>query len=419
MQLWRSLEPGRRRAFAALLLAVVLSASGFGAVFPVLPLLVTGRGDGIGIVAIMAAAFIITSFAVQYPMAALADRFGRRRVLALALVLNAGAALLYLLHGGPPLLVVARLLQGTADGAAEPAARGLVSDLVPDERRGEAFGAMGSAQMLGILIGPLFGGGIASVLPLEYVFIAQSALSVSAGVGFYLLTRRLPRPDQSTAGDRAQAPGGLRRLVTADMLGLGLLVAAGTYLFGFYDTVWVLFMQKLGAGVALTGLSITVFAAPLLVMAPLAGRLGDRYGRRVPAVATTLAIGVIAALYPLMPGVAWVFALGIVEGIMIAFVDANLYALIAAAAPEGMESRAQAAAGVIGIAGTAIAPALAAFFWSRDYHLAFYSGAAFVLVLGLAGAIIVFRPGSGVGGRRSASARMPAVPDARAPAISE
>jgi MFS family permease len=419
MQLWRSLDPGPRRAFVALLLAVVLSASGFGAIFPILPLLVTGRGNGVEIVAIMAAAFIITSFAVQYPMAALADRFGRRRVLSLALLLTAGAALLYLLHGGPPLLVFARLLQGIADGAAEPAARGLVSDLVPDERRGEAFGAMGSAQMLGILIGPLFGGGIAAVLPLEYVFILQAGVSIAAALAFLALTRRLPRHSHDAGGTQAPLFAGLRRLATLDMVGLGLLVAAGTYLFGFYDTVWVLFMQKLGAGAALTGVSITVFAAPLLVLAPLAGRLGDRYGRRLPAVICTLVVGVIAAGYPLMPGIAWVFALGIVEGIMFAFIDANLYALIAAAAPEGMESRAQAAAGVVGIAGTMVAPALAAFLWNRDYHLAFYTGAVFVLVLGVAGGVIVLRPGSQVGRRRFASPRMAAVPEARAPTMSE
>ncbi|HEV3233810.1 MAG TPA: MFS transporter [Candidatus Dormibacteraeota bacterium] len=419
MQLWRDLDPAPRRAFLALLLAVVLSSAGFGAIFPVLPLLVTGRGNGVEIVAVMAAAFIITSFALQYPMAALADRFGRRRVLGAALLLNAGAALLYLLHGGPPLLVGARLLQGVADGAAEPAARGLVSDLVPDERRGEAFGAVASAEMLGILVGPLFGGGIAAVFPLEYVFILEAAASLAAGVSFLVFTRRLPRAVHAASGVARAFSAGFRLLLTVDMVGLGLLVAAGTYLFGLYDTVWVLFMQKLGAGAALTGLSITVFAAPLLVLGPVAGRLGDRYGRRVPAVVCTLAVGVIAATYPLLPGIPWVMAMGAVEGTMFAFIDANLYALIAAAAPEGMEARAQAAAGVLGIAGTMVAPALAAFFWTRDYHLAFYSGAAFVLVFGLVGAVLVLRPGSGVGSRRVPSTRMPAIAEPRAPAVSE
>ncbi|MFY9615061.1 MAG: MFS transporter, partial [Candidatus Dormiibacterota bacterium] len=298
--------------------------------------------------------------------------------------------------------------------------RGLVSDLVPDERRGEAFGALASAEMLGILVGPLFGGGIAAVLPLEYVFILEAAVSLAAGVSFLLFTRRLPRAVRAASAAALGAiPAGFRRLLTVDMVGLGLLVAAGTYLFGLYDTVWVLFMQKLGAGAALTGLSITVFAAPLLVLGPIAGRLGDRYGRRVPAVVCTLAVGVIAATYPLLPGIPWVMAMGAVEGTMFAFIDANLYALIAAAAPEGMEARAQAAAGVLGIAGTMVAPALAAFLWTRDYHLAFYSGAAFVLVFGLVGAVLVLRPGSGVGSRRVPSTRMPAIAEPRAPAVSE
>ena len=419
MKRWRELSPGGRRAFAALLFAAAIEHTGFGAVFPVLPLLVTGRGNDVGVVAAMAAAFILAAFTFQYPMAYIADRFGRRRVLAIALLGNAVLALLFLLHLSPALLVVVRLLQGLSAGASEPASRGLVSDLIPNDYRGQAFGTVASAEMLGIIAGPLLGGGVAAFFPLEYVFILQAALSAVGGAGFLLLTRGL-REHHPVGATGANPLAGLRRLLTVDLIGLGLLAAASSYLFGLYDTIWVLFMNRLGAGVAVIGLSITIFGIPLFLAAPLAGRLGDRFGRVAPAIVGTLAVGVIAGLYPLMPGVPYILGLGLVEGLMFAVLRPNLYALIAAAAPEGMESRAQAAAGVMGIVGNLVAPSLAAFLWSRDYHLAFYSGAAFVIGLGLLGGTLVLRPGNRVGSRRVPSALLPGgAGEPRAPAVGE
>ena len=408
MKLWRELDPGARRGFGALLFAATVQHTGFGAVFPVLPLLVTGQGNGVGIIAAMAAAYIVASFTFQYPMAALADRFGRRPVLGLALLGSALLALLYLGNLAPAALIGVRFLQGLCNAAAEPASKGMVSELVPNQRRGQAFGLVSSAEMLGIIGGPVLGGGIASVLPLEYVFLVQAVLSAIGGGGFLYLTRRLA--SLAAAEPSGGNPlAGLRRLLTADLVGLGLVAAAGSYLFGLYDTVWVLFMAKLGAGVAIIGLSIALFGVPLFLVAPLAGRFGDRHGRVAPMILGTVAVGLIAASYPLLPGVPAVIAVGCVEGLMFAILEPNLYALIAAAAPDGMEARAQAAAGVMGTVGNLVAPLLAAFMWERDYHLAFYSGSAFVLLFTAMGAVLVLRPGNQVGKRRVDPDLLPAL----------
>ncbi|MEA2645801.1 MAG: hypothetical protein QOE92_884 [Chloroflexota bacterium] len=395
----RALDSDARRGFGALLAATSVQHTGFGAVFPVLPLLVTGQGNSVGVIAVMAAAFVGSAFAFQYPMAAVADRFGRRRVLGIALLVNGGLAVLFAFHLGPVALVAVRFFQGLCTAAVEPSSRGLVSQMVPNEQRGQAYGMVASAEMVGIIGGPLLGGGIAAALPLEYVFLVQAVLCIIGGGGFLLLTRRLPaRQDDEPASDGKGTS--IRRLITADLIGLGLVAAGSSYLFGLYDTVWVLFMAKLGAGVAVIGASIALFGVPLFLVAPLAGRLGDRYGRVPPMLVGGIGVGLIAASYPLLPGLAAVIAVACVEGVMFALLQPNLYALIAAAAPEGMEARAQAAAGVMGTAGNLVAPLLAAFLWERDYHLAFYTGAGFVLLFTIAGGLLVLRPGNRVGGRR-------------------
>jgi MFS family permease len=347
---YRNLDAAPRRAVSALLVTTAIESTGFGAIFPVLPLLITGRGDGVGTVAAMAAAYILASFTFQYPMAYVADRFGRRRLIVIAVFGHGLLALLYLFHLSPPLLVAVRFLQGLANGGVGPAGRAMIGDLVPDKHRGEAFGAVASADMFGILGGPLLGGGIAAIAPLEYVFIAQTALAVLAGGLFVFLTRGLP-PEHPVAAASRNPLAGLRTILTVDLVGLGILAAAGRFLYGLYDTVWVLFMKKLGAGPLMTGFSLTVFAIPLFIFSSAGGRLGDRFGRRLPLVIGTFGIGLTAVSYPLLPGVFWVLVVGVVEGILFTLVRPNLFALVAAAAPPGMAARAQAAVGVLGVVG--------------------------------------------------------------------
>jgi MFS family permease len=115
-----------------------------------------------------------------------------------------------------------------------------------------------------------------------------------------------------------------------------------------------------------------------------------------------------------------VLALGVLEGALFSLVRPNLFALIAESAPEGMAARAQAATGVMGVVGDLGAPALAALLWTRDYHLAFYSGAMFVLIMGMVGTLLIYRAGSRLGGLRGTTTAMPGVPgEPRAPAIDE
>jgi MFS family permease len=355
----------------------------------------------------MAGAYILASFTFQYPMAYVADRFGRRRLIVVAVLGHGLLALLYLLHLSPLLLVGVRFLQGLANGAVGPAVRAMVSDLVPDKHRGEAFGAIASADMLGILGGPLLGGAIAAIAPLEYVFVIQTLLSALACGFFVLLTRGLAA-EHAVAAESRNPLAGLRTLLTIDLVGLGILAAAGRFLYGLYDTVWVLFMKKLGAGPLMTGFSLTVFAIPLFIFSSAGGRLGDRFGRRLPLVVGTFGIGITAISYPLLPGVFWVLVVGAVEGILFTLVRPNLFALVAAAAPPGMAARAQAAIGVLGIVGDLSAPTLAAVLWTRDYHWPFYAGGAFVTLAASTGTLLIYRRGT-------ALAHVRQVPGATAP----
>ncbi|MBU0491534.1 MAG: MFS transporter [Chloroflexi bacterium] len=88
----------------------------------------------------------------------LADRFGRKPLMVLGLVVAAGTALL--IPGLSSLVGLAALwaVQALCYAAGDPAERALVADLTGNDQRGRAYGLYALAAGLGATIGPLAGG---------------------------------------------------------------------------------------------------------------------------------------------------------------------------------------------------------------------------------------------------------------------
>ncbi len=102
--------------------------------------------------------------------AALGDRFGRRRLLAIGLTiftLASAAAALSPSIGG---LVVSRAIQGFGGAIVMPLTLTLLASVVAPERRGVAFGIWGAMGGLGVALGPVIGGAITQYSSWQWIF---------------------------------------------------------------------------------------------------------------------------------------------------------------------------------------------------------------------------------------------------------
>src|SRR5207253_1617376 len=74
-----------------------------------------------------------------------------------------------------------------------------------------------------------------------------------------------------------------------------LFTVGGNFAYGTYEVVWSIFLQRLGAGLELIGLTFAMFSVPIIVLSPWFGRRIDRSGL-TPFLVVGTALPVLAAL---------------------------------------------------------------------------------------------------------------------------
>lgn len=152
------------------------------------------------IVTVVFAAYSLGVMIALYLAGHLSDRFGRRRLILSAVVLETVSALLFLVWSETAGLVVARLVAGLGIGLLTSAATAHLADLRrithPVATAGFAATIAGIANMGGLAIGPLVGGALAewSSAPLEVPFLVFLGALVAIGFAYAFVPETVSAP---------------------------------------------------------------------------------------------------------------------------------------------------------------------------------------------------------------------------------
>jgi EmrB/QacA subfamily drug resistance transporter len=158
-------------------------------------------------------AYTLTFAVLLLTGAALGDRFGRRRLFSIGLVIFTVASAAAAMSTDMETLIIARAVQGAGGAIVVPLTLTLLSAAVPAERRGVALGAWGAVSGLAVALGPLVGGAIVEGISWHWIFW------LNVPIGIALLPLAWARLTESHGPyDRLDLPG--LALVSAGLLSL-------------------------------------------------------------------------------------------------------------------------------------------------------------------------------------------------------
>ena len=241
------------------------------------------------------ASAVVSVFAVVYGVlqlfyGPLGERFGKLRVVSLAVLACALFSAITALSTNLPMLVIMRGFMGAAAAGIIPLSMAWVGDRVPYERRQETLAKLMSATVLGMMSGLWFGGFAADTVGWRGAFVV---LAVMFGVAAVLLLRRLRQQAKREAQLPTQsAPVATTGLwaafrLTGQLLGtprvrwvLGVTAAEGALVFGAMAFMPTHLHQQFGLSVVAAGSVMMLYGVGGLLYSQMARRwlawLGER-----------------------------------------------------------------------------------------------------------------------------------------------
>lgn len=320
---------------------------------------------GVGDVSWVGLSYLLVLVGTVAAVGRFADMVGRKLLYIYGFLIFIAGSALCASASSLGMLDAYRVVQAIGAAMLQANSVAIIALAVPRARLGRALGIQGAAQAVGLALGPSIGGllltvgswrllflvnvpaglvGVAAALlfiprsthlqervrfdwpGLAIFFPAVSALlfalsegdrygwssmatlaaiglSAVLGIGFVLRERRCPYPmvDLSMFARVRFATGMAGGLLAFAVL-FGLMVVTPFYL-----------ERGTGAGTARTGLELMVMPIALGLVAPLAGRLADRFGVRPPVVAgmslVVVGLGAMAARHPTGGGLVGLLAI--------------------------------------------------------------------------------------------------------------
>lgn len=345
--------PGARFALAAAIVGSTLAFLDIGATNIALPAIQRDLSTTVRGLQWVVEAYALLLAALLLPAGGLADRFGRRAVFSAGTLLFGIASVLCAMAPDATWLIAGRAVQGVGAGMMVPGSMALIAATHAPSARGAAYGIWAGASAITSSAGPVLGGWLVDIAGWRWVFWinpplvvltlvlvlgvretrdreqvgridATGALLSVAGLGL-LVFGLIEAPHHDLDAPRVWAPAlaglvllallwqhqrraarpmmprGLwrdRTFRNANILTLLLYFSLGGLM--FFLPLNLVQVQGYSAGQA--GLAMLPFLVPIGLLSPLAGRLADRYGDRLPLTIGPLVAGA-GMLLLILPGV--------------------------------------------------------------------------------------------------------------------
>ena len=289
-----------RSALLLMALTILIDFTGFGLILPLLPFWAEHVGANAFEIGLLLTVYALAQFIFTPVLGTLSDRYGRRPIIIISLLIEAVSLALTALAGNLPLLFFARFIGGL--GASNiGSAQAVVADVTTPAERAKGMGLIGAAIGVGFVLGPALGGVLSPLGATLPFWVAMGVALVNALLVILFLpetrTRRTEMVARVQRGANVLFSGwrsALRYPAVLRLIAINLLV---TLAFTAMESVFALFAQhNFGWTAVQIGYIFTYVGVIVVIMqGGLVGQLVKRFGeqRLMLAGLALLAVGLI------------------------------------------------------------------------------------------------------------------------------
>jgi len=251
----------------------VIDSMGIGLILPVLPSLLREVADIPLADAALYGGVLVTAFALMQfifgpIIGALSDRYGRRPIMLISLLVMALDYIVMALAGAFWVLLVGRMIGGVA-AATQSTAYAFMADISKPEEKAARFGIIGAAFGMGFVFGPLLGGLLAEFGTRAPFYAAAALASLNLVFGYFVMPETLKDENRRPLSLARANPFGAFKNVSASPLLRRLLVLFFLYQAAFmvYPSIWAYYTEaRFGWEPRMIGLSLAAFGIAMAIV---------------------------------------------------------------------------------------------------------------------------------------------------------
>jgi MFS transporter, DHA1 family, multidrug resistance protein len=389
----RGKRPGTVETIALLAALMALNAIAIDAMIPALPAI----GAALGVADANHRQLVIVAYTFgfgfgQLLWGPLADRFGRKPVLAVGIGLYAVFALLCAAAGSFPLLIAARMAQGASAAVTRVLVVAMVRDLFDGEAMARVMSLVFMVFMLVPVLAPTMGQGILLLGPWQWIFFGFAIYAALLATWALLRLPETLHPDYRRSL-RPRDLWGAARQVVGDRQSIGYTLSQTAIFAGlvaYISSIQQIVFDAFHRPTAI-GWVFAAVAAPMAVASFANSRMVGRFGMRRVGHLGVLALLLLSGAHALLAATGdetllrFVIMQGLVMGAF-AFTSSNLNTL----AMEHMAPIAGIASSIQGVISTILA-AIAGFAIGQSFDgtpLPFLMGLALCAAAGAVGVVL-------------------------------
>jgi EmrB/QacA subfamily drug resistance transporter len=187
-----------------------------------LPAIESNLAASVAVIQWLVNAYTLCLSALLLTGGATADRFGRRKMLIIGIILFAAASLWCGFAPNTAQLILARAMQGVGAAVLIPCSLALIGASFDEQERGKAIGTWAGVSAIAVAIGPLLGGLVVDHFSWRWIFLLNPVLGVPT---LWIVVNHVPESRGAETGGRLDWTGAGLALLGLAGVCFGLIAA--------------------------------------------------------------------------------------------------------------------------------------------------------------------------------------------------